>query len=89
MMKTDDADTKIANITPFGLRLQPSLKRRVEEAAKANGRSLNSEIAARLEASFGDDQSKLEKRTASLETAVLGLIGEVAAIREHLGMEDR
>jgi hypothetical protein len=42
-------ETRIANIPPFGLRLQPDLKARVDEAAKANGRSLNAEITARLE----------------------------------------
>ena len=40
------------NINPFGLRLQPELKARLEEAAKHNKRSLNAEISARLEASF-------------------------------------
>jgi hypothetical protein len=55
MMKLDDRESKIANITPFGLRLQPDLKRKIEEAAKRNGRSLNSEIAARLEASLDSD----------------------------------
>ena len=51
-MKPDDPEMKVANIVPFGLRLQPELKRRVEEAAKANNRSLNAEISARLERSF-------------------------------------
>lgn len=40
------------NINPFGLRLQPDLKARLEEAAATNKRSLNAEITARLEASF-------------------------------------
>lgn len=86
MVNRDDADTKVANITPFGLRLQPSLKRRVEEAAKANGRSLNSEIAARLEASFGGDQSKLEERIATLETTVLALVtdGRTEALEKDI-----
>lgn len=70
MRKNDDADMPVANITPFGLRLQPGLKRRVDEAAKANGRSINAEIAARLDASFagtekeGDD---LGQRVKALE----------------------
>lgn len=59
-MNESDENMRVANITPFGLRLQPALKKRVEEAAKANGRSLNSEIAARLEASFGDSGGKLK-----------------------------
>jgi hypothetical protein len=44
--------TPMANIPPFGLRMQPDLKARVEEAARANTRSLNAEIVARLEASL-------------------------------------
>ncbi|WP_434663427.1 Arc family DNA-binding protein [Paraburkholderia sp. A3BS-1L] len=41
-----------SHIPPFGLRMQPDLKIRLEEAAKANSRSLNAEIVARLEATF-------------------------------------
>lgn len=48
-MKDEDL---IRNINPFGLRMQPSLKAMVEEAAKQNHRSLNAEIVARLEESF-------------------------------------
>lgn len=53
-MKPDDRE-KVANIVPFGLRMQPDLKRRVEEAARANGRSLNAEITHRLEISLRDN----------------------------------
>lgn len=42
----------VSTIVPFGLRLQPELKARLEDAAAANSRSLNAEIAARLEASL-------------------------------------
>lgn len=42
----------VANIAPFGLRMQPPLKAKVEEAARENARSLNAEIVARLEESF-------------------------------------
>jgi hypothetical protein len=42
----------VSTIVPFGLRLQPELKRRLEESATATGRSLNGEISARLEHSF-------------------------------------
>lgn len=40
---------KIGNVAPFGLRMLPDLKARVEESAAQNGRSLNAEIVARLE----------------------------------------
>ena len=45
-------DESMRNINPFGLRMQPALREKVEEAAKANRRSLNAEISARLEESF-------------------------------------
>ena len=35
------------------LRLPPDLKSRVEDAAKANNRSMNAEIVSRLEQTFG------------------------------------
>lgn len=63
MMKSND-ENRISNITPFGLRLVPDLKRRIEEAARANGRSLNAEIAFRLEASL-----EMEGDTRSAEAA--------------------
>lgn len=44
----------MAAIAPFGLRMQPDLKDHVDEAAKANNRSMNAEIIARLEKSFAD-----------------------------------
>lgn len=42
-------------ITPFPLRLDPGLRGRLEHAAKRAGRSLQSEIAARLEQSLEDE----------------------------------
>ncbi len=38
----------MANIAPFGLRMQPELKEQLEKAARENNRSLNSEIVQRL-----------------------------------------
>lgn len=43
---------KIGNVTPFGLRMLPDLKRRIEEAADKSGRSLNAEIVTRLDRSL-------------------------------------
>lgn len=43
------------NINPFGLRLQPDVKQRLEEAAERNKRSLNAEISARLEHTLAED----------------------------------
>ncbi len=36
--------TATRSIKPFGLRMQPEDKTRIEERAKRNGRSMNSEI---------------------------------------------
>lgn len=35
-------------IAPFGVRMPPELKTRIEAEAKANGRSMNTEVVARL-----------------------------------------
>ncbi|WP_406873316.1 hypothetical protein WHT83_06360 [Aminobacter sp. P9b] len=50
-MMTDERKP-MANIAPFGLRMQPDLKARVEDAAKLNNRSLNAEIVAVLEEKY-------------------------------------
>lgn len=78
-MKEDDL---IRNINPFGLRLQPSLKAKVEEAAKKNRRSLNAEIAARLEESFQRPAAQSEpldrEQTAALVQEMQRLIDQAA-----------
>lgn len=48
----DDDRTPTANITPFGLRMQPELKAKVEASARENNRSMNAEIVDRLQKSF-------------------------------------
>ena len=45
-------------IAPFGLRMLPDLREKVEASAKASGRSMNAEIVARLERSFTLDLSQ-------------------------------
>ena len=44
-------DAPMGSITPYGLRMPRELKEALEAAAHENGRSLNSEIVARLDAS--------------------------------------
>lgn len=39
-------------IAPFGLRMPPELRDKIEEAAKRNGRSMNAEVIARLSSTF-------------------------------------
>lgn len=48
--KTTTAPT--GQIAPFGLRMLPDLKEKIEQAARESGRSMNAEIVARLESSF-------------------------------------
>jgi len=55
MTKKPHTNIKVANIAPFGLRMQPDLKQRVEESASANQRSLNAEIVYRLDRSLTED----------------------------------
>ncbi len=56
----------LANIPPFGLRMQAELKERVKAAAVFNNRSMNAEIIARIESSFSND-SKLDQILAKLD----------------------
>lgn len=66
---SDDNKIMISKVAPFGLRLLPKLKKDLDDAADANGRSLNAEITARLEWSiaaeedFAKYQAKLEARS--------------------------
>lgn len=50
--KTTTAPT--GQIAPFGLRMLPELKEKIEQAARESGRSMNAEIVARLEESFSN-----------------------------------
>lgn len=52
MAKKTETRPSTATINPFGLRMQPELRERLEAAASEAGRSLNAEIVARLEESL-------------------------------------
>jgi hypothetical protein len=41
--------------SPFQFRMRPELKQALEEAAARNGRSINAELAARVERSFAEE----------------------------------
>lgn len=64
------------DIVPLGLRMPPEVKEQIEAAAKANGRSMNAEIVARLQASFeplsGHEKRDLQAQTI-LEVAKLSM----------------
>lgn len=45
---------RISSVAPFGLRMLPDLREKLDEAAARNRRSLNAEIVSRLEESFNN-----------------------------------
>ncbi|MDE4621711.1 Arc family DNA-binding protein [Sinorhizobium meliloti] len=50
----------LANIAPFGLRMQAELKDRLKDAAEKNNRSMNAEIVARLQWTLGPSDVEFE-----------------------------
>ena len=56
-------EEKIGSIAPFGLRMLPDLRERIERAAAENGRSLNAEIVHRLELSLAEASAKAPRLT--------------------------
>lgn len=79
MSKKKPPEEKIGNVAPFGLRMLPHLKTRLEASAEARGVSLNSEIVQRLEETF-------DGATVLLPAAVRRRI-EVAANNNHRDFE--
>ncbi len=53
------------SIAPFGLRMPDELKEKIQERAKANGRSMNSEIIQILEDTVGGDGNENSKLVAA------------------------
>ncbi|TWH63818.1 Arc-like DNA binding dprotein [Azomonas agilis] len=68
------------NINPFGLRMQPELRHKVEEAAKQNRRSLNAELIARIEASFNERGDSVNTDTVNASD----LAQELAAMKSEI-----
>jgi enolase len=62
------SDTPARYLDKFMLRFPEGMRDRIAEVAKANGRSMNAEIIARLQKSLADERS----------AAVLGDFGEAA-----------
>lgn len=58
-------------IKPFGLRMQPEDKARIEERAKRNGRSMNSEIIQILKEALTAEQTYY---TACMESGIEPII---------------
>lgn len=69
MAKKTETRPATAAINPFGLRMQPELRERIEAAAAQAGRSLNAEIVARLEqgAQSGEEFQEMRNRLRTTE----------------------
>lgn len=70
-------------ITPYPLRLDPDLRQRLEHSAKQSGRSLQSEIAARLERSLEDEIQEfiVAGETPALQKVQIENLAEIIAAR--------
>lgn len=69
-MEKKPQDTESRHADKYIIRFPEGMRDRIAAAAKANGRSMNSELIARLEASFEQAESDLLKETliAELQT---------------------
>lgn len=67
----------LANIPPFGLRMQADLKDRMKKAAELNNRSMNAEIVARLE-----ESENVEKFLADFQLAKQRILDQEAVIND-------
>lgn len=77
MKKPTSTRPPTAHITPFGVRMQPDLKERLEKAAQESGRSLNAEVVARLEQSFEPRESTI--MIEELENLLTGVLTQIKA----------
>lgn len=60
-------DSSPKQLPPYGLRIPPELKDRVQDSAKANNRSMHAEIIAALEREFPQPTINLHELAAFLE----------------------
>ena len=78
--------TKVNDYPQMKIRLSPDLKARIDEAAKANNRTLNAEITARLEITFVEGSPSCcfsESRMRELIRDELSKTGLVPDAPEH------
>ena len=81
------AKRKKTDIVQFKLRIREALRRRLEATANAEERSLNSEIAHRLENSFEQEKNSLLLEELLVPGAGLQLIRAVAVIVKSAGRD--
>lgn len=86
MAKKTETRPATGHINPFGLRMQPELRERLEAAAAASGRSLNAEIIAMLEmAEAGTHLSNAAmERQESLSRLVDSLLSTLSMTAHYL-----
>ena len=56
---------KVSHIPPFGVRMPPDLKEKIDMASKKSGRSMNAEIVYRLQQSFENPSKQSGSETGS------------------------
>ncbi|HQS59956.1 MAG: hypothetical protein B7Y56_03365 [Gallionellales bacterium 35-53-114] len=76
---------KMADIAPFGLRMQTEIKAKLEREAKINGRSLNAEIVSRLQISL-DKPGAAQSRHVVAEPSANSYLPEINDIERQLLM---
>lgn len=84
MAKKIETRPSTGHINPFGLRLQPELKARLENAAERAGRSLNAEIVDRLTASLNADLMPLETDADFIDAFARNRVGMSQALKEKV-----
>lgn len=77
-MKESDENPPVRNIPPFGLRLQPDLKGRLDQRAKDDGISLNKLISKALEDVF-PPSGAVETPITIVPSAELRVYAEISA----------
>lgn len=62
------------NVAPFGLRMLPELREKIEAAAKASGRSMNAEVVARLDSTFSGGRDLRDYFAAKAMVPLIGCL---------------
>lgn len=75
--------TESRDLNKFLVRMPDGMRDRIAEEAKANNRSMNSEIVARLEASFPSARNALSA-TVDTNALITALIDEISELRAEL-----
>lgn len=76
-----------SQITPFPLRLAPDLREKLDAAARASGRSLQSEIAARLARTLEQDEVPRGGVGDALAPAMIDIAKLAKLLAQHLRQE--